>query len=547
MDSPWKFGQYSPSSCCEIGPQLALDSDRFATESSEVIRFTQLLASLPYDPETWLNRSNCLRLLGYPELALGDAYKARLLVEAGLLESPSILGNEVRKASRKKTYELFTTDPAWLKWAEAVSTPELLAQRVKETLKRLELQIWTELMEGLMAANCCSSYGRMSREAVEKFPDDAFFPSEVLNADTWYAQRENILKIEVESGKMTKEQMTTTLLNGGVYPTAYPFMTEDFLTRDELVFESIQEDFKRVSTNCMVVRSTIRDVPAEQEGDEASTEDDCIGVISTRDIIAGEAILVDNISAVSVGVDADPSGCPTCCASPVKNFWNTCCSVLYCSQVCADVAVETFHNPICGRDFGYLYTAASKATVTTDFSLDTLLLMKFLALSLEDSSDHPLKSKALVRLTPAYGFKEPKLIIFNFEDHIQMPISILQTLDINIFTNPLYDTWVLHTIKCRLQNNKHGQTLGDWPGTSISGLYSMLNHSCSPNVDWRHDTASSEVTMFATRDCKKGEELCISYIGSRGNDMNVIDRRKKLTGWFGMACRCQKCMEEAAA
>jgi hypothetical protein len=462
-----------------------------------------------------------------------------------LLDAPTVLGNEVRKAFRKKTYELHTTDPAWMKWADAVSTPKLLNQRVKEMLKRLELQIWTELMEGLMAANCCGDYARMSREAVEKFPDDAFFPSEVMNADAWYAQRENILKVRVESGEMNEGQMVNTLLNGGVYPTAYPFMTDDFLVRDEAVFESIKEDFRRVSTNCTVVRSTIRNTPAG-EGDEATTEDDCIGAIATRDIISGEIVLIDNMSAGSVGVDADPSGCPTCCTSPVKNFWNTCCSILYCSQVCADVAIETFHAPICGRDFDYLYTAARKATLTTDFALDALLLMRVLALSLQEDADHPLKSKLLVRLTPAYGFKEPNLIIFNFQDHIQTPISILETLDINIFTNQLYDTWVLHTIKCRLQNNKHGQTLEDWPGTSISGLYSMLNHSCSPNVDWRHDTGSSEVTMFATRDCKKGEELCISYIGSQGNSMTVVDRRKKLMGWFGMACRCGKCLEEAA-
>ena len=184
---------------------------QFASESSEVIRLTTLLQTLPYDPETWLNRGNCLRLLGFPELALGDVYKARLLVEAGLLETPSVLGNEVRKAFRKKTYELHTTDPAWMRWADAVSTPELLAQRVKEMLKRLELQIWTEMMEGLMAANCCGDYSRMSREAVAKFPDDEIFPSEVSNSDAWYAQREAILKARVESGDMNESQMTSTL------------------------------------------------------------------------------------------------------------------------------------------------------------------------------------------------------------------------------------------------------------------------------------------------------------------------------------------------
>ncbi|PBP24796.1 MYND domain-containing protein [Diplocarpon rosae] len=517
----------------------------FASESSEVIRLTQLLATIPYDPETWLNRGNCLRLLGFPELGLGDTYKARLLVEAGLLVSPSVLGDPVRQAFRKKTYELHTKDPALAKWADSVSTPQLLAQRVDEMLRRLELQIWTELMEGLMAANCCGDYGRLSREAMEKFLEDAVFPSEVSNADSWHAQREKILQARVDSGGMNEAQMASTLLNGGVYPVPYPFMSQELLVRDDEVFKGIEEDFASNSTNCMVVRSTIRNTPGEDEV-EATTEDDCLGVFATRDIVAGEIILVDKMSARSVGVDADPSACPTCCASPVKNFWNTCCSVLYCSQTCADVALQTYHVPICGRNVDYLYAAAKKATATTDFSLDALLLMRIIAISVMENCNHPLNSQAMVRLTPAYGFKEPNLIIFNFQDHIQTPIAILKTLDINIFTNPLYDTWVLHTMKCRLQNNKHGQTLGDWPGTSISGLYSMLNHSCSPNVDWRHDSASSEVTMFTTRDCKKGEELCISYIGSVGNDMSVVDRRKKLMGWFGMPCRCKKCTEEAA-
>lgn len=511
-----------------------------------MIRYTQLIAQLPYDPESWLNRGNCLRLLGYPELALGDVYKARLLVEAGLAESPLVLSDQVREASQKKTYELLTTDLAWMKWADAVSTPELLTQRVNEILKRLELQIWTELMEGLMAANCCGDYVRLSREAVAKFQGDEFFPSEVLNADAWSAQRESILKERVESGNMNQDQMMTTLLNGGVFPTAYPFMTEDFLVRDNDVFKGIEKDFKISSTNCMVVRSTIRNTPAEGD-EEATTEDDCIGVNATRDIAEGETILIDTVSVSTVGVDADPNGCPTCCASPVQNFQNTCCSVTYCSQTCADLSFETFHSPICGRDFQYFYEAAKKATESTDFALDALLLMRVLAICMKEDPDHPLKSTLLVRLTPAYGFKEPNLIIFNFKDHIQTPIAILQTLDINVFTNPLYDTWVLHTIKCRLQNNKHGQTLEDWPGTSISGLYSMLNHSCDPNVDWRHNRGSSEIAMFTTRNCKRGEELCISYIGNTWNDMPVVNRRMKLMGWFGMDCRCEKCVKESVA
>ena len=52
--------------------------------------------------------------------------------------------------------------------------------------------------------------------------------------------------------------------------------------------------------------------------------------------------------------------------------------------------------------------------------------------------------------------------------------------------------------------------------------------------------------MFAIRDCVEGEELCISYIGGVGNAMEVGRRRKRLMGWFGMECRCAKCVGESA-
>jgi hypothetical protein len=44
--------------------------------------------------------------------------------------------------------------------------------------------------------------------------------------------------------------------------------------------------------------------------------------------------------------------------------------------------------------------------------------MRVLAISQVEDTSHPLESKVLIGLTPAYGFKEPKLITFNFEDYI---------------------------------------------------------------------------------------------------------------------------------
>lgn len=218
------------------------------------------MQSTPYDPEIWLNRAHSLRLLGFPELSLGDAYKARLLVEAALSSptSPATtselspipgLKDKVLKSFRQKTYDLHTKNPAWIRWADTVSTPQRLASKVTELLQRLELQIWTELMEGLMAANCAVDYQLVARQAVAKFPEDEYFPSEVVNADSWYEQRTVLIEEAVERGEMSEASMDSTIANGGVYPIPYPWMSEEngFLGRDEDVFRGIEDDFKIVS------------------------------------------------------------------------------------------------------------------------------------------------------------------------------------------------------------------------------------------------------------------------------------------------------------
>lgn len=180
-------------------------------ETEDLIQFTKDIALQPYDPELWLNRAHCLRLLGFPELGLGDAYKARLLVEAAL-ENTTALGTDALRTFSKKVYNLHMSDPAWIRWRLYVSTPELLQSRVTDMLKRIEIQCWTELMEGLMASNCCNDYLEMSKAAIAKFPLDEVFPSELNNANSWYQQRVNILQNQVDSGNMTVKQMDWTLL-----------------------------------------------------------------------------------------------------------------------------------------------------------------------------------------------------------------------------------------------------------------------------------------------------------------------------------------------
>ena len=59
--------------------------------------------------------------------------------------------------------------------------------------------------------------------------------------------------------------MHSTLYNGGVFPVAYPWMTEDLVTREDTCFEQVQKEFKLESNNCVVARSTIRSVLGDEE------------------------------------------------------------------------------------------------------------------------------------------------------------------------------------------------------------------------------------------------------------------------------------------
>jgi hypothetical protein len=147
-------------------------------------------------------------------------------------------------------------------------------------------------MEGLIASNCSSDYVKMSKKAVEKFPDDVVFPSDVANAQSWFQQSVQILQAQVDVGETTDIQMQTTLDNGGVYPTPYPWIKAALLVRDDNLIRSIKENFLLASTNCTVFQSTIRNVEIVDQAEEI-TNLDVLGIISSQNILAGETVITD--------------------------------------------------------------------------------------------------------------------------------------------------------------------------------------------------------------------------------------------------------------
>ena len=104
-------------------------------------------------------------------------------------------------------------------------------------------------------------------------------------------------------------------------------------------------------------------------------------------------------------------------------------------------------------------------------------------------------------------------------------------------------------------------------GAGIFTLQSCFNHSCDPNVTvqfHRDDDGlerdvptdqhgplrggpSNEIVLKTTRDVKKGEELCITYIPEIYLIYDdYLKRRMKLESYF-FTCMCHKCRAEEAA
>ncbi|KAK3255183.1 hypothetical protein CYMTET_35656 [Cymbomonas tetramitiformis] len=79
------------------------------------------------------------------------------------------------------------------------------------------------------------------------------------------------------------------------------------------------------------------------------------------------------------------------------------------------------------------------------------------------------------------------------------------------------------------------------------GMYDVLGcvqHACYPNSDCypsEVDSGKGQLSMYATRDIRKGEEICVSYVDSQ---ILGQQRRDYLREVFAIACSCDKCEKD---
>lgn len=76
---------------------------------------------------------------------------------------------------------------------------------------------------------------------------------------------------------------------------------------------------------------------------------------------------------------------------------------------------------------------------------------------------------------------------------------------------------------------------------------SRLNHSCVPNVHHSYNPVLKRNTIFAVKDIKHDEELCITYLGGEGHYYVRAQRVEFLRSNYGFTCDCPACSDRTGA
>lgn len=504
----------------------------------QVQRLTEGIIKYPYSFPHWFARSTLLLELGYPELAVGDSYKARLLIDA--MQNESELGEKVIAGYQAflRTESTATDD--------VISSQELdLVTLRSSLLEDYNLKCWVVLVQSLLFARAAADSLDICREALNSYPEDP----ELLS---WLEMLEEHVELREKhvSPEKRKGSWMTDVRNGAVFMRPYPWMTEDELRRSDALIEKMNIEMMEASEGkCIVARILT-------EGSDQGTDE--LGVFAAQDIQANNRVLMDF---TPIGVSNDPSACPTCCFSrdnrpldiqtvfPAEGCKIPCCNERYCSLRCAELSLETFHPLLCGKDLEFLLPihAPEGPNSPSEFhpsawATISRLILRCLASSVQ-SNIHPLQTSLLSRFKASYTGNH--MLIFNFFN-ITDSFKILESLGVDIFADLRFDTWVLQTIQYRIANNKSGNGTEDgYEYTHVNPLYSMLNHDCDPNTIHAPEFQGCSIEFIvAKRDIRKGEEVCTSYLGQDGLDLPWELRREELFRWIRGDCKCRRCVTE---
>ncbi|QDS76122.1 hypothetical protein FKW77_006833 [Venturia effusa] len=467
------------------------------TSTVKILRF-------PYAPSSWRERACALIKLGYPDLATFDAFRAVVLSER----------LELAVHEQQHQDALFVLANA-LFFANSFS--ECL-----ETLKEMGTGEKAEMLR------------RFARQGLEQ--------------ERQFHLRKGL------SAKATEEELRA----GTVRWAIYPWTRRDFEHRSEESMVPLKEGVERAAQgSCAIKRSKTIRTPVTHEC-RTSGPNEVWGMFARQDVAAGVTLFRNSTAYAACSQENRCTNCGDNSSSDGVQL--SCCSLIFCTRTCMDAFLGPSHNP---RDCIGPPTLAKmrnqsvrkickikraqvdgKAEISDKEKVKTSLLQKILASAhqhFQTKSQHPLTYPLIRNLTIARGANEA--VEFSLRKDVVSPMSMLESMGIDIFTTPHFDAWVLQTIQARLRANTWERNDDGVEFLGLSPLFSLFNHCCKPNVGWSFGKDGTTIELKTLRPIRAVEECYISYLQPEHLALGRRERNKKLLHWFP-ECQCLECKEE---
>ncbi|KAF2461740.1 hypothetical protein BDY21DRAFT_278196, partial [Lineolata rhizophorae] len=517
--------------------------------------------------------------LYYPDLAVGEAYKALLVLDE-MLDEP---GDDRR---------------AWDCARRSIALRSGSAAAVNVEVQDDEVLVWvtehwldfvyTHLVEVLIDMGCLRSAGEFLHRWSAAKPDADLSPFEKRLRDV--SQRRCG---SADGPPSLKELPDRTMVRRELYPwnnhepDRFAPKCLDFLN------ERMREVAPKLEVRAVELPLLQPDAPAK-----ACKQ---LGVFAKQDIQPGETILVEKslLTASSRMHDSFCDACstrlpraPTASSTPeeVTAFeacvpCDDCDDVVFCSAECRHQALRTYHDLLCGEDVDTIAKDAPPAEAAD--AMYSLLLLRALAMA-GQQSEHPLDLPEVKYIWgdyhgvplaegPVYthtpdewdarkpeideedasgGF--PRTLPFSFHANVVLPLHMLEKIGfdpLDPIGEGLSDVWVVNTLYAKFRGTASARQGPDGRPevAAVHPLWCLANHDCDPNVAWDWDGA----VRFWARErraqwkgrkrrrkpgLRAGDQVLSHYTDV---ELGVKDRREWAAGALGGTCMCERCVWES--
>lgn len=310
--------------------------------------------------------------LGYGELAVSDAYKARLLLDSFLgVFDTSVLSSGLDENSLPRKVSAALAGIA--REPDTAAAREHKAGEVSRA-KLLQHEAFQVMVSALI-------YVRAYHDAIQVL-DEAIVlcgsSEQLQDLCTQVKEKSRFMEQWLRARYQSLEYIQQSMKQGFVDRVAYPWINPDELQRGNKAMKKVKRKFETSSANATLGLSSV-----------GGTISDNYGVFARQDI-SQDTLIVTDRSALTILEFQGKENCWACSEPLGQNSISvSCCKAIFCSELCKTEATNTYHRVLCGKDFGWLYEASKDANELTN-DMVPLLLMKILATAVQQNA-RPLK------------------------------------------------------------------------------------------------------------------------------------------------------------